>query len=283
MPPNNEKENKPSAEKSKSSKPRPSLRASKSEIVVNKTKTKKPTVKIPDIFRLMRKRKSTRNFKKFQLDNSALATVKSALKSVKVLHKGMKFEWEIDAASPLGSGRIFAAPDAGKKSVGKSASPELLVEYGFQGEAIVLGLTKLDYGTCWIATGKAAVSGSPAVVVFGKADDKGIIAKAIGLVIGSNRRKSLEEVLDPEGELPSIEQTRVIDAMRIAPSAVNRQPWLFKVVGKKEITVVKLKGHQLWTYIDLGIALFHGFAAAAALFKKAKVTRVDSETYSLSW
>jgi len=241
-------------------------------------KSGKTGVIIPEVFRYMRRRRSTRNFREYKLDKTALASVRSALKAVKILHKTFRLSWEVDPVSPVGSGRIFA--DAPKKATGK---PEHLVEYGFQGEAIVLALTKQGYATCWIATGKATVPGSPAVIVFGKSANKGIIAKAINLIIGSDRRKSLEEVLDPEGELPSIEQTRVLDAMRIAPSAVNRQPWIFRITGKKEITVKKLKGHAQWTYIDLGITLCHGYLAAGALFKKAIVTRIDPETYRISW
>ncbi|RPJ07901.1 MAG: hypothetical protein EHM28_05750 [Spirochaetaceae bacterium] len=241
-------------------------------------KIKKPNVIIPDILRQIRKRKSTRNFREFPMDAAAMTRVKTALKAAKRLSAAFSLSWEIDKTSPVGSGRIYAAEP--KKAAGK---PEVLVEYGFQGEAIVLALTGAEYATCWNAVGKALVAGSPAVIVFGKADDKGFIAKTISLVIGSKRRKSLEDVLDPDGLLPAMDQIRVLDAMRIAPSAMNRQPWLFRVTSKNEISVKKLKGHPRWTFIDLGIALCHGYAAAKALFSKAKVKRIDAETYSISW
>lgn len=158
-------------------------------------------------------------------------------------------------------------------------SQEALVDYGYITESIVIDATANGIGTCWVAgtvNKKALVKkwkimetqSIPAVIIYGiPGTAKGLRQLFSSKISQSTVRKSMSEILlsnDFTGYTPVANDPYLpaFEAVRIAPSAINKQPWRlvldgphihFYKFGKKvsdahTIDVAK---------IDLGIALYH--------------------------
>ena len=76
------------------------------------------------------------------------------------------------------------------------------------------------------------------------------------------RRKPLSKITDITG------MERILEAVRLAPSAIDRQPWYItgdthslRLFGKKDGVIIKMMLKNL-LYIDVGIALCHLWLAA---------------------
>ena len=89
---------------------------------------------------------------------------------------------------------------------------------------------------------------------------------------GSLKKKPLEEIV--EGTALAPWQAKAIEAVRIAPSASNRQPWRFDV-GENSITVrmdSSKDGDRYPKRLDCGIAMLHIELGALAAGKKGSWT-----------
>jgi nitroreductase len=176
-----------------------------------------------------------------------------------------------------GYGVIRGAPAyiAFVADTGDSAAFEKL---GYIGEGLILEATALGLGTCWVsgtfdksaAAGDAAVGPSEhlfAVSPLGyPRQKKAMSEKVMSGIAGSRKRKPLAEITSgPEWERWPQWTKTAVEAARLAPSALNRQPWLFHFSGE-ELTVY-IAGSRGTAYgraaedpgkrLDCGIALRH--------------------------
>jgi nitroreductase len=227
------------------------------------------------VFAIIEKRHSVRNFSKHSLSDGEVARLEALFEKLPKIDAKSGLEWRLKKKTPVGSAKLFA--------VLAQQSPAGLVEYGFEGQALVLKLVEQGFGTCWLAVGRAVEKNSPAVIVFGKGAGNSLSSKITRAVIRGDRRKPLDELLTHDSVKPTPEQERIIAAMRLAPSAVNKQPWRFSVKDSRGIKVRKLAGHPVWTSIDLGIVLLHGYLAALDLFAKAGVRRIEDDHYLIEF
>ncbi|MCC7558518.1 MAG: nitroreductase, partial [Methanobacteriaceae archaeon] len=89
--------------------------------------------------------------------------------------------------------------------------------------------------------------------------------------ISQFKRKSLDEITDIKGE------EKLLEPVRIAPSATNSQPWYFtrdnEVIHAycKKLNFLKAKLMAKWNKIDMGIALYHLTLSAEYQGKKAEI------------
>lgn len=143
---------------------------------------------------------------------------------------------------------------------GCSDDKDLDVKIGYYGEDLVLRLTQLNLGTCWVGgtydnsqfsvpDGECLVC----VIVFGNIQ-KSFKDTLIRAAIRSKNRKSIEERTVTDAKLPE-EVINGMEAVRLAPSAVNRQaPILHYEQGQVSMSVdASLK----FNLVDLGIAMRH--------------------------
>jgi nitroreductase len=150
---------------------------------------------------------------------------------------------------------------------------------GYLGEAFVLQATRLGLGTCWIggsfdpakagqAVGVSAGERVVAVVPVGYPLETQLMReKIIKAAAGSHRRKETKDLV---AGVPEEKWTKwaanAVEAARLAPSAVNRQPWRFEV-DAKGITV-SFSGaemeHNISKRLDCGIAMLHVEVGARA-------------------
>lgn len=142
---------------------------------------------------------------------------------------------------------------------------------GYYGEAFVLEATTLGLGTCWVSgtfnleTVKKHVTLSEnekihSVTPIGYAKEKSSFASSmISTFLGSTKRKSLQEISSGLDSLTPKWISDGIEAARIAPSAINKQPWHFKI-NENSVVVSIAKGHEnnkLSPRLDCGIAMIH--------------------------
>ncbi|MBI5015336.1 MAG: nitroreductase family protein [Deltaproteobacteria bacterium] len=192
-----------------------------------------------------------------------------------------------ESLRPFGSARVLLVREAPaglfRGIVGASGSvrgaPHCLVmvgaedaaaEVGYVGEAAVLEATALGLGTCWVgglfsrekADSLAALGPAErafAVSPLGRATaDNELEERLMSAVARSRSRKPLSVIAPGSGEWPAWARAGV-EAARLAPSALNRQPWRFSMEGG---TVLVAADSDRDTYripkrLDCGIAMLH--------------------------
>lgn len=143
---------------------------------------------------------------------------------------------------------------------------------GYAGEAVVLEMTALGLGTCWIGglfDPKAVLKvltlkegeKIPAVIPVGfPAEKPSFDETLLKTMAKSHTRKDLDTLVSgmSRNEWP-LWATTALEAARIAPSALNRQPWRF-IVEERCITVTtdqEKEHHPLSKRLDCGIAMLH--------------------------
>ncbi len=152
---------------------------------------------------------------------------------------------------------------------------------GYVGEAAVLEATALGLGTCWVAglfraeragelarvaPGERVFAVSPVGIPAGR---KTLEERLMSGIARSRTRKPPEEVARGVGNWPAW-AAWAVEAGRLAPSAVNRQPWRFRREGDAVIVCVDGPDtHGIPKRLDCGIAMLH-LEAGARLLPRAR-------------
>lgn len=154
---------------------------------------------------------------------------------------------------------------------GAKTDVNLKEKVGYYGERIVLDVTDMGLGTCWVgATFDKACLAIPAreelvcVIVLGRVAKLTVKEKMIRAAAGANKnRKAVEERLSSSAEIPSWLREGV-EAVRLAPSARNKQKPHFNYDGT--LLTVSTPEESDFDLVDLGIAKMHFEAAVGGLF-----------------
>jgi len=178
------------------------------------------------------------------------------------------------AAVPYG--KIKGAP-AFVAFIGNMDSPYVQEEIGYTGEGIILEAAALHLATCWVGGFfRPEVAGALAEI---SESEKVLSVTPVGytrkhqsleekLMTGfglSHRRKSLSVLITGLEETDWPEWTKTaLKAARLAPSAVNRQPWRFYVEPDSITVSVDKPGMEfnVAKRLDCGIAMLHIEVAA---------------------
>jgi hypothetical protein len=164
--------------------------------------------------------------------------------------------------------------------VGNMDSPSVQEKVGYTGEGIILEATALGLNTCWVAgffkpesvssviginTNERILAVTPVgySVMFESFEEKILTG-----FIRSHRRLSVSRLIRSTGrdDFPEWISTS-IQAARLAPSAINRQPWGFDIEDNSVTLYVRTIGPEfnVSKRLDCGIAMLH-FEAAALNF-----------------
>jgi hypothetical protein len=150
---------------------------------------------------------------------------------------------------------------------------------GYTGEAIVLEATRLELATCWVGgffspkkvadvvdliPGERAFAVSPVgTALSSRSTTEMVMAK----LAGAERHKSVAQ-LAPDSRSGSWPQWAVaaVETARLAPSALNRQPWRFRMEGDSLVVArdSAVETPRVTKRLDIGIAMLHIELAAAA-------------------
>lgn len=169
-------------------------------------------------------------------------------------------------------------------------------DYGYCMETIILKMTALGLGTCWLGgtfqSGAFAHAASlkpgelmPAVTPLGyPADEKSLTEKIMRRFAGSDQRKPWETLFFIDDFYKPLTKTTVekyldaLENLRLAPSASNKQPWRVLYNSKDNIFHFFLKRSRQYKMlgishlqdIDLGIAMSHFEITARELTLQGK-------------
>lgn len=207
------------------------------------------------------KRKSTRKYTQEALPSEQLATI-------------LAFAGAVRPLDPQIRTRIRLADAAETKGIVSAKAPHYLLFYsekregfltnaGFMLQQCDLFLSSLGLGSCWLGMAKTkapAQDGLEFVIMlaFGTAQDS------------AHRTNSTEFSRKPLSEISSGQDPR-LEAVRLAPSATNSQPWYFVCgdgridVYRRQLGVLKAALYDTMNQIDMGIALSHLWLASEAL------------------
>jgi hypothetical protein len=181
-------------------------------------------------------------------------------------------------------GKIKGAP-AFFAIIGNMDSASVQEEAGYTGEGIILEAMALGLNTCWV--GGFFKPESVALLVKIKRNERVLAVSPVGY---ARRFESMEEKLmtgfghthrrypviklfnrPGQGELPKWVMVS-IEAARLAPSAVNRQPWGFTFEDGNITVYVRTGGLEfnVSKRLDCGIAMLHIEVAAMSCGIKGK-------------
>jgi nitroreductase len=173
---------------------------------------------------------------------------------------------------PGGYGKVSGAP-ALVAFVGNMESPDVHEALGYTGEAIILEATALGLATCWVggffspkrAAAIAKVAPNErvlAVTPIGYAKEGSSLQERAMSRFGRNwQRRPLSDLVTGLKENDRTAWMKAaLEAARLAPSAMNRQPWRFQV-DKNSITVSADSALNptmvVSKRLDCGIAMLH--------------------------
>jgi len=161
--------------------------------------------------------------------------------------------------------------------IGNMDSSNVYEQVGYTGEGIILEAEALNLATCWVAGffKRGAVESLVkinsnervlSVTPIGYADDQYSLEEKIMTGFGfTHKRKSLSDMVTGLDKSEWPQWTRAaLEAARLAPSAVNRQPWHFDVSGNNitvSVNTIK-RGYGLPKRLCCGIAMLHIEVAA---------------------
>jgi nitroreductase len=187
-------------------------------------------------------------------------------------------------------GKVKSAP-AFVAFIGDMERASVQEETGYTGEGIILEATALGLDTCWVGGFFKPESVSSLIPV--KSNERVLAVSPVGYAVKpealeeelmtgfgrSHRRVPISKLvngLKPEN-MP--EWVRVaVQAGRLAPSAVNRQPWGFEVQDKSITVYVRTGGPEfnVSKRLDCGIAMMHIEIAVLNLGMSGKWELLDA-------
>ena len=194
------------------------------------------------------KRKSCRSFTGVPVDSVTIETIKAF--PMKPLYPKIKVHWDI-------------VPRNQVKCICPWTTPQLIAIYseekegyleniGFLFQQMDLYLQTLGLGVCWLGMGRmnprttTQVEGMKFVIMLAFGHPKG---DQLRHDLKGFKRKSMEQITDkPDSRL---------EPARLAPSAVNSQPWYFIHEGDTIHVYCSMRGSRL----DAGITLAHLYVA----------------------
>lgn len=273
------------------------------------------------IFENIKKRQSIRTFQKEELDGITLKEIENILNRE---HK-----------TPFGSTPYFQMLDImddNLKEIGKLTSygvikgarhylvgyckgdDSSIMDYGYVMEKIILDLNYMDLGSCWLGlTFRSSFiskvlnlpesSVIPAISPVGKRHHHmSMTDRLVRTIARSHKRLEHSDLFFSKSNhlLTSLEEIddktkQILEAVRLAPSASNKQPWRVVVDGnylhlywnKNEKYNAMIKGFNIQA-LDMGIALAHIEEAAKDFDISGTLLNnnpgIDTEwIYILSW
>ncbi|NLD93748.1 MAG: nitroreductase [Fibrobacter sp.] len=243
---------------------------------------------------LVKRRFSCRSFLNQPLEITEIDSINSLLSQIHSgpLGSSLRFKFitlsreKSDELKVLGTYGAIKNP-AGYLAGVADSSKKNLEDYGFVLEKVILHLTDMGLGTCWLGglftrSSFAKVLGMtddemmPAIVALGKMADPERARKAlIRQLGGSYKRKPIQEIFFSNDFHTTITAedagsfTPLMEMVQWAPSAANKQPWriikkgdvwhfyLNRTKGYSTGLVAKLVKMDDIQRLDIGIAMCH--------------------------
>lgn len=185
------------------------------------------------------------------------------------------------------------------------------VEFGYLMERVVLYVTGLGFGTCWLGGTfnrsqfesvlnlEENESIGVLIAIGYKKDRQTLFEKAVRYAAKSNQRKAWEELFylnnleTPLSRSINNPYDKVLEMVRIAPSASNKQPWrIIKSGDAYHFYLSRTPNYGVLGFDiqmnDIGIAMCHFELSSKELglhgrWIKADVVKIDGLEYISTW
>ena len=213
-------------------------------------------------------RKSCRSFTGQPVDAATIETIKAF--SMKPLYPDIKVHWDIVPRNQVKCICPWTTPQL--ITICSEETEGYLENIGFLFQQMDLFMQTLGLGVCWLGMGRM----NPKTSTDAE-DMKFVIMLAFGYPKGDQlrhdlkgfKRKPMEQITDrPDAKL---------EPARLAPSAVNSQPWYFTHEGDTIHVYCNQRGSRL----DIGIALAHLYVSNGDTFRFFKADHIaDLPGYS---
>ena len=199
------------------------------------------------------KRKSCRSFTGVPVDAATMETIKAF--PMKPLYPEIKVHWDIVPRNQVKCICPWTTPQL--ITIYSEEAEGYLENIGFLFQQMDLYLQTLGLGVCWLGMGR--MNPKTTTVVEGM---KFVIMLAFGQPKGDPlrhdpkgfKRKPMEQITDRRDSR--------LEPARLAPSAVNSQPWYFTHEGG----TIHVYGSKKGSRLDIGIALAHLYVANMETF-----------------
>lgn len=240
-----------------------------------------------NITEIIRRRTSCRTFNGLHLDKSVVAGIQQEMEALPRLFDDVaapviRFVDHDNVEGRLGTyGFINGARQFLVMASGSSLREQ--VQAGFMFEALILKVTEMGFGTCWIggtfrrglfadAFGPLAEGMKISIVspVGHPTPKRRLAERLMRRMVNEDHRKPFAELFrNVDADTPL---GRIFRAVRLAPSSSNSQPWRAKVSTQKvagqdcgeKSTIVSFncKTSNRFSAIDMGIAYCHFLLAS---------------------
>ena len=219
-----------------------------------------------DLKNYITKRKSTRSYLDTPVDDITLKKIEKFISGLKSLYPHIKTKAQLVGKKDVKSLMSWFPPQA--LALYSKEDDGMYQNIGFMFQQLDLYLHSLGLGSCWIGLGKAnkevseQIPGMKFVILlaFGYPKDQSFRISASDF-----KRKSLTAI--------SNVSDFYLEPARLAPSAVNSQPWYF-VTKDDVVHVYQIKRGALapkmlknMNCIDMGIALSHIYVSYPDTFE----------------
>ncbi len=228
-------------------------------------------------------RRSRRRYKPISLEPAQLAQIQAVCREFQPYPQ---VRAELITKSPdevlrgivASYGKVKGAP-ALIAFVGDIDDPNINEKIGYTGEGIILEVTAMGLGTCWVGGSMFFRRGLAESIVGAGEKERVFAVTPVGYAAKSysgeeramtgfglaHRRKPLSKLVTGLDKKDCPDWIKAaLEAARLAPSAVNRQPWRF-YVEPKSITISGDSFLVEWGIskrLDCGIAMLHIEVAA---------------------
>ncbi|MCL2771542.1 MAG: hypothetical protein FWD89_04495 [Firmicutes bacterium] len=225
------------------------------------------------------KRRSIRKYEMEELTEEQLTEIKVAIKNIKPLFSDVgKFSYKIISHKEFRktTGGLFRIDAPHYIVFASDKTDEAKLNIGYVGELAVLKLAEMNIGTVWLGGASSKEEGYEISIAFGKPKEVWRFDQT------EAKRKTMTEIATDF----SPEQRAVLEYVRLAPSAMNFQPWLFSCEeGNIHIYQVKaggliagMKSIKEMQKIDIGIAIAH-FNVVDFTFKNKELLSSKDQKY----
>ena len=214
-----------------------------------------------DIFQYIPQRKTVRKYKDSLLDEEILQKIRDFIEQLTPLCPEIKTECRLVGKEEVKGILAIRAPHY--LMIYSENKPMYLENCGFMYQQANLFLSGLGLGGGWVGLAKPASASNKGLefVIF---QTCGQPAESPHRTLADFSRKPIEKIAN--GEDPRLESAR------LAPSALNSQPWYFlcsdgdvHVYRQKIGALKKTFGMETFNRIDIGIALCHFWLAGKHL------------------
>lgn len=227
-------------------------------------------------FEAVRKRSSVRSFLSASLKDEDEKKFTEFLDEWNEKYKGIRIKYVREGFQEVAKGFVGSyGKIEGAQSylviLAEKNTPYKNEKSGYMGEGAVLEAVSMGISTCWV-TGtykKENVSKQvevkdeeliKSVIALGYTKDKTKLSeKLVKTIVSSEKRKSLEKLCENgvDENWPDWVKT-ALETARLAPSAINRQPWRFRVEDDGIVVyLAKSDDEKGSKKLDCGIAMLH--------------------------